>query len=71
MNFDCTQPEDGTKITMSGLVDESLNDMDKPIPGYATTPAGRVSFTVDDSEPAIKEQKEGFHSTSDGTAVSG
>ena len=53
MNFDCTQPEDGTKITMSGLVDESLNDMDKPIPGYAMTPAGRDSFTVDDSEPAI------------------
>ena len=71
MNFDCMQPEDGTKITMSGLVDESLNDMDKPIPGYAKTPAGRDSFTVDDSEPAIKEQKGVFHSTSDATAVSG
>ena len=71
MNFECMQPEDGTKITMSGLVDEFLNDMDKPIPGYAKTPAGRDSFTVDDSEPAIKEQKGVFHSTSDATAVSG
>ena len=44
--------------------------MATPIPGYAKTPAGRDSFTVDDSEPAIKEQKGSFHSASDATAVS-
>ena len=59
------------KITMSGLVDEFPNDMDKPIPGCAKTSAGRDSFTVDDSEPATEEQKEVFYSTSDATAVSG
>ena len=71
MNFGCRQPEDGMKITMSGLADEFPNDMDKPIPGCAKTPAGRDSFTVDDGEPATEEQKEVFHSTSDATAVSG
>ena len=63
MNFDFRQPEDGVKITMSGFVDEFMNDMDKPIPGIAKTPAGRDLFTVGDSEPVTVEQKDFFHST--------
>ena len=63
MNFDFRQPEDGVKITMSGFVDEFLNDMDKPIPGIAKTPAGRDLFTTGDSESVTAEQKEFFHST--------